>query len=374
MRKINWFARLFMKWNSIVDFIKNDYKITNSDYETKIAVLKEKCKNLEEKVEDLVNRNKENKRNFEREKEEKIQLRTEFETYKNKYENLDHKKHDIEKQLFTKESELKNLREKLLDHKNDTENMKRNILEKLTPLKRINETFFAKAGNKGKGMLGEKQLNNILEKSGIPPEFWVKNLVVGNDSKNIVEFAIKVDKNKWIPIDSKVLDTDINESNEIVIDSKYETRVKEEAKKISKYLNKSNTGPYGMLVLQSDDIYLKLMDEFPNLFHEVIDKYKIHIASPSSFIQFAWSISYILNIYQKINKDEKIYDQMIQLIQTMEKLGKKLYSTYKEFTIAMDTHYPTFEKRYQKLTKSFVKTGKIKELPQLELKTKENNE
>ena len=373
MRKINWFARLFMKWSSIVDFIEKDSKINNSYFEKEIAILEEKYRGLEERFKYLEQENNNNKINFEKEKEEKIHLRSKLDLYKNKYENLDQKKNDIEKKLYLKENELKNLYTQIVDQKNENENMKRNILDKLDPLTRINETFFAKAGNKGKAMLGEKQLNNILEKSGIPKNFWEKNLIVDSDSKNIVEFAIKIGKDdKWIPIDSKVLDTEVNESNEIIIDSKYEARVKEEAKKISKYLNKSNTASYGILVLQSDDIYLKLMDEFPNLFHEVIEKYKIHISSPSSFIQFAWSISYILHIYEKIENDEKIYEKMIELIITMEKLGKKLFSTYSDFKIAMDTHYPTFQKRHQILTKSLLKNNKIKEIPKLETKIDKN--
>jgi len=42
------------------------------------------------------------------------------------------------------------------------------MFNKLKPLEKIEKTFFGKTGNKGKGELGEMQLETILEKSGLP--------------------------------------------------------------------------------------------------------------------------------------------------------------------------------------------------------------
>ncbi len=272
-------------------------------------------------------------------------------------------KNRVESKVGLSEQKILDLQDKLANFKNDHEKLKIEISKKLDPLTKIEKTFFASSGNKGKGELGERQLKNWLEKSGMDPEMWAENLVVGS---NQVEFAIKADLNdKWIPVDSKVLDPEFDEDNNFIINDNYKNKVHTQVKEVAKYLGKTNTADYGLLVLQNDNIYIKLFDEYPAFFEQMIKDYKIFICSPSTFIQFAWTMSNILDIYKKIHKDEKLFDEVVEVLMTVNKLSSSLASTHKHFNIAMDTHYATLTKRQNALVKKMHKEDKIKALPNL---------
>ena len=59
---------------------------------------------------------------------------------------------------------------------------------------------------KTRGVLGEYQLENILEQT-LTPEQYAKNVKTKEGSNALVEFAVKLpgtqDKTLWLPIDSK---------------------------------------------------------------------------------------------------------------------------------------------------------------------------
>ncbi len=186
-------------------------------------------------------------------------------------------------------------------------------------MNKIEKTFFTSSGNKGKGELVELQLKTLLQKSGLDNNIWIENLTVG---KNIVEFTIQSgnEDEKWIPIDSKVLETEIDEeTHKIIVDQKYKSKVLAQVKSITKYLGKSNTADYGLLVLQNDEVYMELYNEFPSFFKEVIEEHKVYITSPSSFVQITWSIANIIKIYERVHKDEMIYDQMVSILESVNK-------------------------------------------------------
>lgn len=299
MKKINWFSRLFMSWKQIESFI-ND----NSDTDVLAARLDEKEKQISKLEEALEKKNESTK--FIETLYKKLELQNQELTSINKAAEA--VKNDNNKKINSQEDMIKSLQEKLMFRQSEMDKLKKDIHDRLGTLNKIEKTFFGKSGNKGKGELGEMQLKTMLQKSGLDDDYWIENLIVGSSQ---VEFAIRSGEDeKWIPVDSKVLDTDHNEDGTIVLDEQYRQRVSVQAKNITKYLGKKNTAEYGLLVLQNDSIYLKLYEMYPLFFQETIQKYKIYICSPSSFIQFAWSISHILDIYKRVHKDEKIYDDM----------------------------------------------------------------
>lgn len=250
--------------------------------------------------------------------------------------------------------------------RNEKVELSKQINSKLETLSKIETTFFGKSGNKGKGMLGEMQLAKILQASGFPEEFYIQGLQVNS---NIVEFAIQsgVD-NKWIPVDSKTLEVDLDDNGIIVITEDYVRKVRTAAKEITKYLSKSNTADYGLLVLQSDEIYMKLYEYNPVLFQQMIKDNKIYITSPSSFVNFASSISHILDIYAKVHNEEKLYEEIIGLMDTTRKFADNMHKSYKSFKVAMETHYPALENKHTKIRKTLDSHDNIKEVKKIEEK------
>lgn len=349
MKKINWFKRLFMSWKALesyfhassdsrdIDKIESLYKELNEQKERTIKELKSQVELLNNQI-----------------------IKTEHDANKAKAD-LDSQQ-NINSNL---KNELASLKAEINSKREENKLISNEIRDQLKTIGKIERTFFASTGNKGKGELGEQQVKTILEKSGLPIDMWTTNLTVG---KNTVEFAMQSgEEGKFIPIDSKVLDAELDDDGMVIINNAYKSKVKSAASDISKYLGKSNTADYGILVLQSDSIYMKLFEEYPTFFKDVIDEYKIQINSPSSFIQTAWQISRLINIYKRVKNDEKIYEDMISTLKSISEFGNKLFTVHKDFNIAMK-HYGTIEKKHNNLTKRLDKEGKIKSIPSLENK------
>ncbi len=363
MIKINWFARLFMSWEKLKEYITS-----NNSNDKEMAIIKTQLEMTKQRLEEMVKQN-DNLNNYLTEsKNDKNEIVKKLEMQVHDLEVAKQKEQETNISMSQKIQEIETLKDKIREEKTSLEYYKKQINDKLIPLNKIEKTFFASSGNKGKGELGELQLKTLLQKSGLDNNIWVENLTVG---KNVVEFAIQSgnEDEKWIPIDSKVLETEIDEdTNKIIIDQKYKNKVLTQVRTITKYLGKSNTADYGLLVLQNDEIYMELYNEFPSFFKEVIEEHKVYITSPSSFVQITWSIANIIKIYERVHKDEMIYDQMVSILESVTKFSNKLAVTHKDFNIAMTAHYPTIQKKQSALIKRLVKEGKIKELPTIENK------
>ena len=350
MKKINWFKRLFMSWTSLEKYFNNEANVN--------IEANEDMKNLYQQIIDEKNSTN----------ERLVSEIAELKKIKNDLENenkiKDNQLTSENKSLNEFKTRVTRIEAELEEKRRQNDLFKNDIRDKMSTIGKIEQTFFAKSGNKGKGELGEQQVRTILEKSGLPKELWVENLTVNN---NTVEFAMKSgEEGKFIPIDSKVLDAELDDNGLVIIDDKYKNKVSSAAKEIHKYLGKSNTTNFGILVLQSDSIYMKLFEEYPTFFQEMIEKYKININSPSSFIQSAWQISYIISIYNRVHNDEKIYEDMIGTLETISKFANNMSSIHKTFNTAMN-QYGTIERKHTNLSKRLDKAGKIKPIKKLEL-------
>lgn len=363
MKKIGWFKRLFMSYEAL-KFHFNSQNVTDNSEHDEFVRLKGQYDAVVSASEKLI-----------KEKEERIKLLEssiqskdfEIDTLRHKTTQLEEKDKQSEKTLqewreknvalSNKEIEIKTKIESLQREK---ESLSQDIFGRLNTLQKIEKTFFGASGNKGKGVLGELQLEALLEKFDLGENFYTKNLMVGS---NIVEFAIRSDgeEKKWIPVDSKVLDTDIDSDNQIIMDDAFMKRVEVQVKEIKKYLGKPNTADYGLLVLQNDNIYLEMFRHNPEFFQRMIKEHKVYITSPSSFIQFAWSVSNIIDLFKKVHNESAIYEEIASLLQTVKHIETKLKSTKKEFDLVMERHYPTFENKVMKLEKTLSRNNK--ELP-----------
>ena len=360
MIKINWFARLFMGWEKLVKHIQS-----NDKNDQEIAVLKKELEMTQESLKEIKKERDQINDFLVEVRKEKEEFSKQLDDKRKELELNKQKEQDINASLSVSLKEIDGLKDKIRNGQNELEHYKREINEKLIPLDKIEKTFFASSGNKGKGELGEMQLKTLLQKSGLDENIWTENLMVG---KNTVEFAIQSGDadGKWIPIDSKVLETEYDEeTKKIIVNNAYKQKVITQVKQITKYLGKSNTADYGLLVLQNDEIYMELYDKFPSLFKEVIEEYKVYITSPSSFVQITWSIANIIKIYERVHKDEMIYEEIVGVLKSVNRFSHKISSTHKEFNIAMKDHYPAIKNKQEKLLKKLGKEGKIKELPNL---------
>ncbi len=159
---------------------------------------------------------------------------------------------------------------------------------------------------KTRGVMGEYQLENILEQI-LTPEQYAKNVATKKGSQANVEFAVKLpgkesdlnsglgsslDKEVWIPIDSKfpiedyhlLLDAfDAGDKSKILLAQKSLLKTIEVfAKSISdKYIDPPHTTDFAIMFLPVESLYAEVL-RHPNLFEKLQRKYKITITGPTT--------------------------------------------------------------------------------------------
>ncbi len=149
---------------------------------------------------------------------------------------------------------------------------------------------------KTRGVLGEYQLENILEQI-LTPDQYAKNVATKKGSQANVEFAIKLPgkesgKEVWLPIDSKFPIEDYH----ILLDAfekgdKKEIEIAENllikkielfAKSISeKYIDPPHTTDFGIMFLPVESLYGEVL-RHPGLFETLQKKYKITVTGPTT--------------------------------------------------------------------------------------------
>jgi len=149
---------------------------------------------------------------------------------------------------------------------------------------------------KTRGVLGEYQLENILEQI-LTPNQYAKNVATKKGSQANVEFALKLPgkeegKEVWLPIDSKFPIEDYDrlldafdkgekegiESAQKVLLNKIESF----AKSISeKYIDPPHTTDFGIMFLPVESLYAEVL-RHPGLFEILQRKYKITVTGPTT--------------------------------------------------------------------------------------------
>jgi len=149
---------------------------------------------------------------------------------------------------------------------------------------------------KTRGVLGEYQLENILEQI-LTPNQYAKNVATKKGSQANVEFALKLPgkeegKEVWLPIDSKFPIEDYDrlldafdkgekegiESAQKVLLKKIESF----AKNISeKYIDPPHTTDFGIMFLPIESLYAEVL-RHPGLFEILQRKYKITVTGPTT--------------------------------------------------------------------------------------------
>lgn len=156
---------------------------------------------------------------------------------------------------------------------------------------------------KSRGVLGEYQLQNLLEQL-FTPEQYEQNVKTKAGSQAMVEFALKLpgkdEKQVWLPIDSKfpkedfelLMDAYDNGShNQIELCRKNFVRgIKKSAMEIStKYIDPPNTTDFAILFLPFESLYAEVL-RTPGLFESIQKECKINIAGPTTLSAFLSSL------------------------------------------------------------------------------------
>ncbi|RPI00644.1 MAG: DNA recombination protein RmuC [Calditrichaeota bacterium] len=158
---------------------------------------------------------------------------------------------------------------------------------------------------KTKGVLGEYQLENILEQL-LTIEQYGKNVKTKMGSNDSVEFAVKIpnkdDSTKilWLPIDAKfpsenyeILMNAYDKGEVLEIDKAkkaLEQTIKQFAKDIkSKYIDPPNTTDFAIMFLPFEGLYAEVL-RINGLFEMIQREYKITIAGPTTISAFLSSL------------------------------------------------------------------------------------
>lgn len=151
---------------------------------------------------------------------------------------------------------------------------------------------------KSRGVLGEYQLENILEQL-LTLDQYAKNVKTKEGSNALVEFAVKLpgrgeDKDKivWLPIDSKFPKEDFEllmDAYDKAIPDLIEEHRKSFVKGIkkcaadiaAKYIDPPNTTDFALLFLPFESLYAEVL-RTPGLFESIQREYKITITGPTT--------------------------------------------------------------------------------------------
>lgn len=149
---------------------------------------------------------------------------------------------------------------------------------------------------KTRGVLGEYQLENILEQL-LTPDQYSKNVATKRGSQAHVEFAIRLpgkesDEEVWMPVDSKfpienyqLLLNAYDEGNKEAIETAQKAIIKSVesfAGDISeKYLDPPHTTDFAIMFLPVESLYAEVL-RHPGLFEILQRKYRVTVTGPTT--------------------------------------------------------------------------------------------
>ncbi len=168
----------------------------------------------------------------------------------------------------------------------------RNLAKGVGDLKRVLSNV------KTRGMWGEIQLGAILDQI-LTPEQYARNVHIGEDGRNVVEYAVKLpgpDKDKfshvWLPIDSKfpqedylrLLDAVENADTDAIqkTSANLLRTVHSFAKDINeKYIRPPFTTDFAIMFLPTEGLYAEILRQ-PAHIEDIQTKYRVVIAGPTT--------------------------------------------------------------------------------------------
>ena len=231
------------------------------------------------------------------------------------------------------------------------------------------------------GGMGEVQLEALLAQM-LSPEQFVKNAHPNpNNSKKIVEFAVKIpsktadEEYVLLPIDSKYpaavwdklsLAYENADKDEIEIQKKaLVLDIKKMAKDIKeKYIEAPYTTDFGLLFLPFEGLFAEVM-RIPGLFQQIQDDFKVTIAGPTTLGAFLNSLQMGFRTLAIQKETSKVWDLLGSVKTEFGKFGDVLAKTKKKLAEASNT-IDAAEVRSRAIERHL---SKVEALPQNESET-----
>jgi DNA recombination protein RmuC len=157
---------------------------------------------------------------------------------------------------------------------------------------------------KTKGGLGEIQLENILSQI-MTPQQYACNVETKKDSRNFVEFAIKLpgkekDDDLWIPVDAKfpteayqrlLVATEEGDKDSVErLRRQLYASIRSFAKDIhTKYIDPPHTTDFAIMFVPTEGLYAEILRDAA-LFETLQRDFKVTVTGPSTFSAFVYSL------------------------------------------------------------------------------------
>ncbi|MEI8269752.1 MAG: DNA recombination protein RmuC [bacterium] len=284
----------------------------------------------------------------------------------------------------------KQMNESLQFHSSQSNQIIRDVTEKLTRLDETNKQVISFADQlqslqdilknpKQRGILGEYYLETVL-KNVLPPGSY--QMQYAFPDANIVDAVVFV-KDKIIPIDSKFslenynrMIEERNPADKKRLETIFVNDLKNRITETAKYIQPDQgTTDFAFMFIPHEAIYYDLLinkvgsqdESAENLIQRASGKYKVIIVSPTSFL------AYLQTVLQGL-KAMQIEESAKEIIKKVGDLGKHLKS-YDEYHMKLGNalgtvvnHYNTSNKELKKIDKDVLRiAGSSPELSSLEL-------
>jgi DNA recombination protein RmuC len=198
---------------------------------------------------------------------------------------------------------------------------------------------------KSKGVLGEYQLENILDQL-LTPSQYARNVKTKAGSNANVEFAIKLpgreDKNTevWLPIDAKFPTEDFQNlmeayeigSIEKIAEHKklMAARIKLFAKDINeKYIDPPNTTDFALMFLPFEGLYAEVL-RIAGLFEDIQRVYKVVITGPTTISAFLNSLQMGFRTLAIEKRSSEVWELLGAIKTEFSNFGSILEKTHKK--------------------------------------------
>ncbi|MBP6859077.1 MAG: DNA recombination protein RmuC [Candidatus Magasanikbacteria bacterium] len=202
---------------------------------------------------------------------------------------------------------------------------------------------------KTKGVLGEYQLENLLEQL-LTAEQYSKNVKTKEGSGAVVEFAIKLpgrdDKNKtvWLPIDSKFPTEDYElllaayeKSDPLLIETaskQLAAKIKSFAKDIrDKYVDPPNTTDFAIMFLPFEGLYAEVL-RINGLFEMLQRECKVNITGPTTLGAFLNSLQMGFRTLAIEKRSSEVWEVLGAVKTEFSRFGDILDKTQKKLSEA----------------------------------------
>jgi DNA recombination protein RmuC len=202
---------------------------------------------------------------------------------------------------------------------------------------------------KTKGVLGEYQLENILEQL-LTNTQYAKNVKTKAESDAFVEFAIRLpgkedsDKEVWLPVDSKfptedyqsLMDAHDNADTKMIDASRKELarKIKMFAQDIrTKYVDPPNTTDFAILFLPIEGLYAEVLRD-SGLFESLQRDYKIIVTGPTTLSALLSSLQMGFRTLAIEKRSSEVWEILGAVKTEFGKFGAVLEKTQKKLTEA----------------------------------------